>query len=75
MNNTRETVGVDSRAQNGEAPFTRGMVNRAKSEKTKAHYTLVRRAFLAIVLSPVYQSVIAGAATVGIILMGGHHGF
>lgn len=75
MNNTRETVGVDSRAQNSETPFTSGMVNRAKEEKTKTHYKLVRRAFFAIFLSPVYQSVIAGAATVGIILMGGHHGF
>lgn len=74
MNNTRETVGVDSRAQNGEAPFTSGMVNRAKSEKTKTHYKLARLAFIAIFLSPVYQSVIAGIATAGIVLMGGHHG-
>ncbi len=75
MNNTRETVGVDSRAQNSEAPFTSGMVNRAKSDNTKAHYKIAQRAFLAIVFSPVYQSVIAGIATAGIILMGGYHGF
>lgn len=75
MHNKPTPVGVDSRAQNSETPFTTGMVNRAKSEKTKEHYTLVRRAFLAIVLSPVYQSVIAGAATAGIVLLGGHHGF
>jgi hypothetical protein len=75
MNNTRETVGVAGHVQKNKTPFTSGMVNRAKSKKTKAHYTLVRRAFLAIVLSHVYQSVIAGAATAGIVLLGGHHGF
>ena len=56
-------------------PVTTGMMNGAKSEQAKRILKHAKRALLAIFLSPTYQIAIAGAATVGIILMGGHHGF
>ena len=56
--------------EKNKAPFTSGMVNRAKSNQTKSIVTHARNALLAIVLSPVYQTAAAGAATVGIILLG-----
>ena len=56
--------------QKNKAPFTSGMVNRAKSNKTKSIVTHARHALIAIVLSPVYQTAIAVVATVGIILLG-----
>lgn len=71
MNNTRETVGVPDRAQKSEAPATAQTVTRAKYTKTKSILKHAKRALFAIFLSPTYQIAIAGAATVGIILMGG----
>ena len=56
--------------QKNKAPFTSGMVNRAKSNKTKSILAQARHALLAIVLSPVYQTAAAGAAAVGTILLG-----
>lgn len=53
-----------------KTPFTSGMVNRAKSNKTKSILAQARHALLAIVLSPVYQTAAAGAAAAGIILLG-----
>ena len=69
--NTRNMAGVPSRVHKSEAPATVQPVTRAKSNQTKSIVTHARHALLAIFLSPVYQIAIAGAATVGIILMGG----
>ena len=69
--NTRNMAGVPDRAQKSEAPATEPPVTRAKSNKTNSILKHAKRALLAIFLSPVYQIAIAGAATVGIILMGG----
>jgi hypothetical protein len=57
-----------------KAPATEPPVTRAKSNQTERIlqlFQLVRRALIAIFLSPVYQTAIAVVATVGIILMGG----
>ena len=55
--------------QKNKAPFTSGMVNRAKSNKTKSILAQARHALLAIVLSPVYQTAIAVVAAAGLVLM------
>jgi hypothetical protein len=71
MHNPHNTVGVPDRAQKSEAPATVQPVTRAKYTKTKSILKHAKSALLAIFLSPTYQIAIAGAATVGIILMGG----
>ena len=71
MINDRDTVAMGSRAQKSEAPATVQPVTRAKYTKTKSILKHAKIALLAIFLSPTYQITIAGAATVGIILMGG----
>ncbi len=71
MINNHNTVAMEIRAQKSEAPATEPPVTRAKSNKTNSILKHAKRALLAIFLSPVYQIAIAGAATVGIILMGG----
>ena len=55
--------------EKNKAPFTSCMVNRAKSNKTKSIITHARRALLAIVLNPVYQTAIAVIAAAGLVLM------
>ena len=55
--------------QKNKAPFTTGMVNRGKTNKTKSIITHARHALLAIVLSPVYQTAIAVVAAAGIVLV------
>lgn len=54
-----------------KAPDTVATVSRAKSNQTKSILKHAKIALLAIFFSPTYQIAIAGAATVGIILMGG----
>ena len=70
MHDKPTSVGVDSRAQNGEAPFTSGMVNRAKSETTKSILKHAKSALLAIVLTPSYQATLATGAAIGLVLLG-----
>ena len=69
--NTRNMAGVPDRAQKSEAPPTSGMVNGAKSNKTNSILSKAGAVFCAIFLSPVYQTLLAGIATAGIIFTGG----
>lgn len=56
--------------QKNKAPFTTGMVNRGKTNKTKSILKHAGAFFRAIFLSPFYQTAAAGAAAAGIILLG-----
>ncbi len=71
MINDRDTVAMGSRAQKVKDPATSGMVNGAKSNKTNSILSKAGAVFCAIFLSPVYQTLLAGIATAGIIFTGG----
>ncbi len=74
MSKKHTTVRVPQHAQKGEDPATEPPMHRAKYNKKNSNLPYIQRVFIAIFLSPVYQTVIAGIAAVGLILMGGHHG-
>lgn len=74
MSNKHTTGCVPQHAQKGEDPATELPMHGAKYNKKNSNLPNIQRIFFAIFLSPVYQTVIAGIAAVGLILMGGHHG-
>ena len=71
MNTTRDTVGVDNRAQKNEAPATVQPVTRAKPNKINGILHHVKRAlFACFYVAPELFLV----ALLALAVLGGHHG-
>ena len=71
MNNTRNTVGVDSRAQKNESPAPEATGNGAKSNQTNSILHHVKRAlFACFYVAPELFIV----ALLALAVLGGHHG-
>ncbi len=69
MNDNHNTVGVESCAQNNEAPATVQPVTRAKPNQTERILKHVWHAACAIVLHPAWHAVVATACAAALVLL------